>query len=484
VTGALARSSAVLRQEWRLFWRDPAVWAVLLVLCASVVYALANGQRQTRQHQELVLSAKADESARITAAQAQLADIDAGRVKPPSEPFQDPRNAIFVGGGRAAAAVDLPLLPLAPVAVGLRDLLPPVLLVSAASKDSFLFKDEIANPMHLLSGWFDLAFVLVFIYPLCLLLLTYNLVSLEREQGRLGLVASCGHPMGLWLLLRLAVRGGLPVVAVLAMVLVCLAAFGVNLAADLPATWLLCVAVLGYGLFWLGLSLCVGMFGRSSAWNAMASVGVWIVMLLILPAATHAIAGALYPAPSRASLVLQVRAAAVDAESNRDAELAKYLESHPQTDVSLDPGSARERTLRRLVTQQAAVQRVDALLLEHEAQLARQQAVVQRFSVVSPALLMNEVLAEVAGSGPQRMAEFMAMVNEFHGRWRAFFVSRAQVNQPMSVQDYRQLPRWAANPQRSAAGLSAVLQPLWRLAGLSVLVLACAALMLRRFKVS
>jgi ABC-2 type transport system permease protein len=227
------------------------------------------------------------------------------------------------------------------------------------------------------------------------------------------------------------------------------------------------------------------MLGRSSAWNAMASVGVWIVMLLILPAATHAIAGALYPAaPSRASLVLQVRAAAVDAESNRDAELAKYLESHPQTDVSLNPGSARERTLRRLVTQQAAVQRVDALLLEHEAQLARQQAVVQRFSVVSPALLMNEVLAEVAGSGPQRMAEFMAMVNEFHGRWRAFFVSRAQVNQPMSVQDYGQLPRWAANPQRSAAGLSAVLQPLWRLAGLSLLVLASAAFMLRSFKVS
>jgi ABC-2 type transport system permease protein len=482
--GSIARSLAVLRQEWRLLWRDPAVWAVLVILCASVAYAVGNGQRQTRQHNERVSAAKADETARITAAKQQLADIDAGRVKAPSEPFQDPRNAIFVGSGRAAAAVDLPLLPLAPVAVGLRDLLPPVLLVSAASKDSFLFKDEIANPVHLLSGWFDLAFVLVFIYPLCVLLLTYNLVSLEREQGRLGLVASCGHPMGLWLLLRLAVRGGLPVAATLVLVLVSLAAWGVNLTLDLSATGILCVAVLVYGLFWVGLSLCVSMLGRSSAWNAMASVGVWIVMLLILPAATHAIAGALYPAPSRASLVLQVRAAAVNAESNRDAELAKYLESHPQTDVSLDPGSARERTLRRLVTQQAAVQRVDALLLEHEAQLARQQSVVQQFSVVSPALLMNEVLAEVAGSGPQRMAEYMAMVNEFHGRWRTFFVSRAQLNQPMSAQDYGQLPRWAANPERSEAGWTAVLQPLWLLVVLTLLVLACAALMLRRFKVS
>ncbi len=91
------------------------------------------------------------------------------------------------GGARPPRWRILPDAPLAIAAVGLSDLYPHAFKVSAGSKDSFLFVDEIANPAHLLSGSFDLAFVIVYLYPLLLLALCYNVLSGEQEQGTLAL---------------------------------------------------------------------------------------------------------------------------------------------------------------------------------------------------------------------------------------------------------------------------------------------------------
>ena len=49
---------------------------------------------------------------------------------------------------------------------------------------------EIENPNRLLAGRFDLAFVIVFLYPLLILTLSYNMLSAEQEQGTLALTLS------------------------------------------------------------------------------------------------------------------------------------------------------------------------------------------------------------------------------------------------------------------------------------------------------
>ena len=71
--------------------------------------------------------------------------------------------------------------------------------------------DEIENPANLLSGRFDLAFVLTFCWPLLVLPLLYNVLSEEREAGTLALVASQPVSLRAVLAARLVVRGGLVV---------------------------------------------------------------------------------------------------------------------------------------------------------------------------------------------------------------------------------------------------------------------------------
>ncbi len=52
---------------------------------------------------------------------------------------------------------------------------------------TFLNNDEIENPVHLISGRFDVAFVILYLYPLVILAISYNLISREQESGTLAM---------------------------------------------------------------------------------------------------------------------------------------------------------------------------------------------------------------------------------------------------------------------------------------------------------
>ncbi len=155
-----------------------------------------------------VAEAQRDETQRLASLTRLLGRIERKEVKPPDAPYRDPRNAIYVGRGQAATVAYLPNAPLAITAVGLSDLYPHVFKVSAGSKDSFLFVDEIANPTHLLSGSFDLAFVIVYLYPLLLLAISYNVLSGEQEQGTLALTVASSARLTTVLAGKLFVRAG------------------------------------------------------------------------------------------------------------------------------------------------------------------------------------------------------------------------------------------------------------------------------------
>lgn len=475
---------AAVRCEGRILSRDAALWLVLAMIVATVAYALHNGTGLLERRLGAVQAAQQDEQKRVAGLREALADIESGKAKPPDAPFRDPRNAVFVGSGSAATNAVLPPLPLAVVAVGQSDLYPPTLRVSSRSKDTFFFSDEIANPSHLLTGAFDLAFVLVFIFPLCILALTYNLVSGEREQGTLALTAACPTSLRGVMLAKLLVRAGTPIGFTLAVVLIGLALSADGLAAAGAPTALLAVAIVVYGAFWAALAAAVNSLGRDSAYNALLLIGAWITILLIVPTLVNAWAEARHPAPSRAEMVLAVRAASVHADRERDAALARYQEEHGHThDDELKRGSYRERTLRRLAVQQASIEAAESVMAKHEAQLRRQHTLAARYAYLSPALLMHDALSDIAGTGRARYGEYLAQVDGFHHRWRDFFMAKAGADPVLTAEDYRQFPRFQFQ-EPSGAGLWSHVAPALAGMGAALALLAVlAARGLRRYRV-
>lgn len=472
---------AAARGECKLLRRDPAFWIVLALLAAAVWLAIASTQRHVRQQAALVAAAQADEAQRLGRLKAQLADVEAGRYAPPS-PFRDPRSALWVGLTHAAHPVALPPAPLAVAAVGLSDLQPATVAVSARSKDEFLFADEIRNPAHLLAGPVDLAFVFVFILPLAVLALSYNLVSAERESGTLALAAASGCDVRALMLGKLAVRTASPIAVALAAAGIGFAAAGVA-----PSTsWLvLALCVLAYGAFWGALAGWVNGRGGSSAHNAMALAAAWIALVLVGPAVLNLSSDTLYPVPTRAEMVLAVRGATVEAERDRDAALARYRDEHPE---NLPPeqqvGSAQERVARRVAVVDAATAQVGTVIDRHDAQISRRHALTDRLAWASPALLMYLAATDIAGTGNARYAAFHAELDGFHQQWRGFFMARARAGQALTAADYEAIPRFAATPALTANAAQGMPWQAWGLLAMAALCGVGAHRSLRRCEAS
>ena len=480
-------SSAFLagaRFEARMMRRDGAVWFALLILAGVALFALAMGTARIAAQQAAIAAARADESQRLSRLQKTLAQLQQGDAQgkpaPEPPPFRDPRNPAFMGGGPAATVAALAPAPLGLVATGQSDLLPPAVRVTTGSKDSFLFADEIDNPANLMSGATDLAFVVVFVYPLVVLAMAFNLLAGEREQGTLGMTLASARRPAAALAGKLAARVAAPIAAMLLAVAagVWIFAGWERLASPGFAALLAVVAL--YGLFWAALAAAVDGLGRGSAFNALTLIGAWVAITMILPAAINSLAAFAHPAPSRIDMVLAARAASTDADRARDAALARYADEHGGGGKPASGGAAQEATLRRLATQEAAFQRVEAIVAEHDAQLARQRDMSDRLGYLSPAYLTYRALADIAGSGEARYRAFLDRIRAFHVDWREFFLSRAKAGASLTAQDYAAMPKFTQADEelmaRAPAGLAGPL------IGVALPMLILAALGLRGYR--
>lgn len=451
---------AGLRFEARMMRRERAVWFALLALVALTLFALGAGGARVAAQQAAIASARADETERLVNLQKTLAQLQAGETQgkpaPEPPPYRDPRNAAFMGGGPAAAVAALAPAPLALVATGQSDLLPPAIRVTTGAKDSFLFADEIDNPANLMSGATDLAFVIVFVYPLVILAMAFNLLAGEREQGTMAMTLASARRPGAALAGKLAARVGAPILATLFAVAVGVWIFGGAERLASPGLGALLIVILLYGLFWAALAAAVDGLGRSSAFNALTLIGAWVAIVMIAPAAINSLAAFAHPAPSRIDMVLAARAASTDADRARDASLARYAQEHG--DAGKPAGGPQEMTLRRLATQEAAFQRVEAIVAEHDAQLARQRDMADRLGYLSPAYLTYQAMADIAGSGETRYRAFLDRIRAFHVDWREFFLSRAKAGAPLTAQDYAAMPKFTQADEelmaRPPAGLA------------------------------
>ncbi|WP_457798441.1 DUF3526 domain-containing protein [Methylocystis sp. S23] len=444
---------AGLRFETLILRRERAVWLALGALVAAILFSLSTSAARVEARKSIVAAARAEEALRLEGLKNTLATLEKGEAKEEPPPYRDPRNAAFMGGGPAARVAALAAAPLAIAAIGQSDLFPPVVKVTTGSKDGFLYADEIENPANLMSGSTDLAFVVVFVYPLVILALAFNLLAGEREQGTLAMTLASARKPGAALAGKFAARALAPVMATL-LAATAGVAFFAGAGAVLSASFAkLAAIVLVYGLFWAALAGAVDGLGKSSAFNALALICAWVVLTMLAPAGINSLAGYAHPAPSRIDMVLAARAASTDADKARDAALARYLDEHQGEKRD----RAREGTLRRLATQEAAFERVEGVIARHDAQLDRQRALADRLGFLSPALLTYRALADVAGSGEARYRGFLDRIASFHVEWRDFFLSRARAAAPMTAADYDALPRFSEPPEQTDADLAAPL---------------------------
>ena len=88
---------------------------------------------------------------------------------------------------------------------------------------------ELENPVSLMTGSLDIAFVVIFLLPIFILAMSYDLLSSEKERGTLAMILA--HPISLRELLasKIIARAGMLMAVVLALGLIALFSVGTDL---------------------------------------------------------------------------------------------------------------------------------------------------------------------------------------------------------------------------------------------------------------
>ncbi len=432
-------TKTILVNEWRLLAADRTLRVVLPLFVVLFAYALVNGMAWVNFQERTVQVVRDGNAERTDALKRELTAIENGSQ--PSSPFRDPRNANVMGGARGARSVVLEPGPLTALAVGQSDLLPFYYDVSINTNEStFLQNGEVENPLNLMVGRFDLAFVAVYLLPLLVLALGFNVLSGEREQGTLALTLSqpvsarriVTTKLGFRAILVMAVAIGVSVIGILLT--------GSPESSELSGRTLLwCAALTVYALFWFSLTAWVNSLGRSSAWNATVLVGTWLVLVVVLPAAINIAAGLLHPLPSRVEMITAQREASNDAVSRRSELLARYLEDHPELAGGAEADESNRAALAWAATD-AVNRRLEEVSAHHQVRREEQNELVRRYRFLSPALLVQELFIDAAGTGDARFARFQSQVREFAGQWRSFFVPAILAGEKMSAEALPMIP--------------------------------------------
>jgi ABC-2 type transport system permease protein len=471
----------IMKHDWRNLSADRTLWAIGAVLVVAISYGAYNGAAWVRFQNKTLRAATAEERQRLATVKQDIVAADSGRIDPPV--FLDPRSPSAVGRRLGVRYATMPPGPLAALAIGQSDLYPYYFKVSTASKDTFLNNDEIEHPVHLLSGRFDLAFVILYLYPLLILALSYNLLSGEKEAGTLALTLS--QPVTLHSLAagKIALRFAFVLALAVGLSIAGVAIGGANLTSEgwiaRLALWTAVVAA--YGAFWFVLAVGINATGGSSATNAMALSGIWLALVLLIPSMLNVFVKVAHPVPSRVELINSMRDASSEASRQGSKLLARYLEDHPELAVGSE--SKGDFYTVGIAVQEEVERRMRPVLDQFDRQLISQQALLDRYRYLSPAIITQGALNDIAGTSVHRYKHFLKLADQFHGAWRSWFVPRILKQEKLGPSAVDALPSFQFYEETVSEVVDRVMVALVGLIVTAVLVAAVSFAALRHYQV-
>jgi ABC-2 type transport system permease protein len=436
----------LLTHEMRLLTRSRVIAVVFLVLLPAWGFAAWNSQKLTQRIRQSVEAAMA-ENRNNRELWANAIDLRAaGKPTPEIPAWRDPTSPFSIGSGMGAIATRPPQ-QLAWLAVGESDVAPSTARINLTNRWSLFDHDEIVAPDKLALGNLDPAFVLVFILPLLVLMLSFDLIALERERGTLRMLRSAPVSLSKLLIGKALARG----VFVTSLAFVMIAISTVLLVPSLgllePSSLVIvAISLSAYIAFWLGVSALLNTWRLSSSTLALISSAVWVLFTLFWPGVVKTTVSVVWPPPSRVAAIVELRGERVALEKQSDEILSAYLRDHPE----LAPKKADEWQRGFMLVQERLDQRLAPTHTRFSEQRMAQTKALEMANVLSPPSLFDGVLASIAGTDRANHDHFVAQATAFQRSWFAQIKEWTLQQKKLTASDVRALPSFQFNAHGEA----------------------------------
>lgn len=464
----------IIKTEWRNLFAEKSFLILAIVFSILTIYGIFNAanwvETKTEQSQTLL-----DTHEKNLAEKQEKVRQGVKGSNAPDNNTPDPADPYEIGMNLHYAV--LPFTSSAIFSVGQSDVLSnnagialTTLQRTEADKDGF------ENPLSFLSGKFDLAFVAVYLLPLFVLAMSFNLLSAERENGTLQLLLA--NPLNLKNLLTAKVTAQFllifGIVAVASIVGILFSA--VSFAGEFWLKFLLwLVLVLAYTAFWFALAVFINSFGFSSATNAVVASASWLILVLILPTLLNVVISATYPVPPRSEVVSAIRGVNLDMRRDGEKLLTEFYQDHPELIPKDGKTDTKDFGLAFVYVQREMKKRVGEVENRFDEQLRKQQNLVKNLRFLSPSIIAQEAINDIAGTGLERYTEFRRQTKEFDKTWDTYFSTKIFRNEMLTAEEFDQIPRFRFQEESFANVFSRVIF------GVLFLLVASAILMYLAF---
>jgi ABC-2 type transport system permease protein len=363
----------------------------------------------------------------------------------------------------------------APVALGLRDVTPYNLRVRMLAVEGQIRDAEIGNPDAQSLGHFDLTFLLSFLYPLLVAAFLHDTLSSERESGTWDLIRSHPAPWPRVLMKKAALRF-LPIPAVW-LATVAVASIVLQLPVDARfGQWI--ALSLAYLTFWFSVSVLVIVLGRSSSFNALALLSLWLLLAILVPVGSNlAVAWAL-PASDAFEAALRQREGYHDKWDRPRAEtMQAFYSRYPEHATWQAPEDKFSWGWYYAMQQQGDEESAQAAGRFGEVQ-RRREIWSRRLAWLAPPAMMESAITRLAATGLDTHLAYLESVRRYHEQVRRHFYPMIFRDPPAPPVDWQAVPRHRFSDEGRPAG--AALEILMLTAEAAAVVLAACWLSVRK----
>lgn len=462
-------------REWRLFTRNRLQLFILAVFIAAALYAIHYGNAVINRQQDTLQYIR-QQNAKDQQALVKGLDADtttAAGMAAYEKAAYPSKVRFFLN----YYAVNEPA-PFARLSIGQRDVNPYYLQLNAQNLYLQLFKSEIANPRKLLAGNFDLSFVIIYLLPLLIITFTYNLLSDEKERGTLPILRTQPVPLHRIIFCKWLFWLGIITVLLLLITLIAFVWSGIPLASAASMGWWMLIT-LSYTGCWFALTLLVNAFNRNSAFNAMWSLGLWLLFLVVIPALLNlSFSDDSRADPTKLTDFIRRQQGLGESRQEKRAVLERFYQLYPQyrpADTTVSNRFLEFQAYSAYVTlsDQKAKPSVDA----YYQQVWKRHQQIAAFHLINPAVNTQNLLNTLSHTGLEDAFAFRQSITRFHWQLCHFCFEPLFAGRMMTKADFTHIPVF--NAQVSYTIQSILLKGLAWLWLLTAMVTAAAYYRLR-----
>jgi ABC-2 type transport system permease protein len=395
---------------------------VLLILAGLL--SIAQGHRQIDNQRAQLNQLPAIHEADIAALKQRFAEgTDSGSMA----------YYLFLPTGHAPAGW-------ADLAVGLRDSVPVAMKIRMLGLYSQLFDAELVNPRLAAAGGYDFAFFVLLIMPLWLLLLGHGVLARDEEVGTGGLLRAQAASLWKLLLLRITLRW------LLTWLLCGLLLGAALLGTAAEADWRVTAAMLSIGLylgFWAALCAAVVALRRSSLWSATVLLGLWALLVLVLPQGLAAWNERLHPVDDAAAIVLKQREVMHTGwDLPKEVSFERFFQTHPEWQDT-PPVTERFHWKWYFAMHQVADDSVRQDVAAYRSQLQARDRFTAMAAILVPSIGLQRSFTGMAGTDLIDHLAYLESIERYHDTLRGYFYPKIFQPAPEHFDDaaYDQVPR-------------------------------------------